>query len=198
MFVVGLAVSVITGLTASWMVAPAAGWFVAACLYDVLVWRSIAGMDADQTRDHARAEDPSRAARELLLLIVNVASLLAVVVLVVATSRADKGTAFAYGVLALATVAASWVLLHTVFTLRYAARYYGSEPAGGVFFNTDEPPCYADFAYIAFTIGMSFAVSDPAVISTDYRKLVLQHTFFAYVYGTTIVATTVSLVVGLF
>ncbi|WP_333618155.1 DUF1345 domain-containing protein [Dietzia sp.] len=198
MFVVGLAVMFVASPALGWMVAPAAGWFVAAVLYDVLVWRSISRMDAEETRKHAQVEDPSRAARELLLLSVNVASIIAVVILIVATSHVSKHVGFAYAVLALATVAASWVLLHTMFTLRYAALYYSVDPPDGVYFNENKRPCYADFAYIAFTIGMSFAVSDPAVITTEFRKLVLQHTFLAYIYGTTIVATTVSLIVGLF
>jgi uncharacterized membrane protein len=55
----------------------------------------------------------------------------------------------------LASVVLSWAMVHTVFTLNYARLYYRG-PDGGVDFNQREPPRYSDFAYLAFTIGMTF------------------------------------------
>ena len=49
--------------------------------------------------------------------------------------------------------------MHTVFTLCYARLYY-LDPTGGIDFNQDEEPAYVDFAYLAFTIGMTYQVSD--------------------------------------
>ena len=48
--------------------------------------------------------------------------------------------------------------MHTLYALRYGDLYYG-DPIGGIDFNDDEPPDYLDFAYLAFTIGMTFQVS---------------------------------------
>ena len=59
----------------------------------------------------------------------------------------------------LASVVASWAAIHTVFALRYA-RMYLTDGAGGIDFHQDEPPRYTDFAYVAVTVGMSFAISD--------------------------------------
>ena len=61
--------------------------------------------------------------------------------------------------LAVVSTALSWGLVHTLFTLRYASLYYHG-PDGGVNFNQAEPPNYGDFAYLAFTVGMTFQVSD--------------------------------------
>jgi uncharacterized membrane protein len=46
-------------------------------------------------------------------------------------------------------IVASWAVVHTVFTLRYAALYY-KEPDGGADFNEDDKPTYV-VAYLAFT-----------------------------------------------
>ncbi len=46
-----------------------------------------------------------------------------------------------------------------MYTTCYARLYYTGED-GGIDFNEDEPPTYIDFAYLAFTIGMTFQVSD--------------------------------------
>ncbi len=49
----------------------------------------------------------------------------------------------------------AWAAVHTVFTTRYARLYYSGSD-GGIDFNQDDPPQYSDFAYLAFTIGMTF------------------------------------------
>jgi uncharacterized membrane protein len=98
--------------------------------------------------------------------------------------------------LAVGSVVVSWVLVHTLFTVRYARLYY-LPPAGGIDFNDDEPPQYSDFAYIAFTIGMTFQVSDTDVRSKAVRRAALQQALLSFPLGTVIIATTVNLVAGL-
>jgi uncharacterized membrane protein len=98
--------------------------------------------------------------------------------------------------LSLISVAASWAMVHTVFTMRYAALYYG-HPEGGIDFNDGERPAYPDFAYFAFTIGMSYAVSDTNVGSATIRRAVLRHSLLSYLFGTGILATTINLVASL-
>lgn len=46
-----------------------------------------------------------------------------------------------------------------MFTLKYARLYY-SGTAWGIDFNGTGAPDYPDFAYLAFTIGMTFQISD--------------------------------------
>ena len=57
------------------------------------------------------------------------------------------------------TVVVSWLAINVDYTLRYAHLYY-TEPTGGVDFNGIKEPDYRDFAYLAFTIGMTYQVSD--------------------------------------
>src|SRR5262249_26430168 len=63
---------------------------------------------------------------------------------------------------AVATVVLSWTLINTVYTLRYADQDFGSARGGIEFGGEDgqERPSYRDFAYVAFTIGMTYQVSN--------------------------------------
>lgn len=195
---VGVVVALLTGTLTSWWHAPAAGWGAAALVYDIWVWRRIAPMDADQTRTHARQEDPRRSTRDFLILSANAASIVAVVIVMVSGNKADNGGAkVALAILALLVVAASWLMLHTIFTLRYTELYYTSKPEGGIDFNQDEPPQYLDIAYMTFSLGMTYQVSDTAIKSHDIRVEALKHSLLAYVFATLILAATINLVIGL-
>jgi uncharacterized membrane protein len=85
--------------------------------------------------------------------------------------------------------------VHTVYVLRYARLYY-SPPEGGIDFH-GEAPDYGDFAYLAITIGMCFQVSDTDLAGKRVRRVALHHALLAYIFGTGIVATTVSAVAAL-
>ena len=80
--------------------------------------------------------------------------------------------------------------------LRYAQLYY-TEPDGGVSFNQDTPPRYLDFAYLAFTIGMTYQVSDTGISQKRMRHIVLRHAILAFVFGTTIIAVAINAVANL-
>jgi uncharacterized membrane protein len=95
------------------------------------------------------------------------------------------------------TIALSWGVVHTVFALRYARLYY-SEPVGGIDFKTKtEQPDYRDFAYVAFTIGMTFQVSDTDVTAHKIRRTVLRHALLSFFFGAVILATTVNVIASL-
>jgi uncharacterized membrane protein len=80
--------------------------------------------------------------------------------------------------------------------LRYAKLYYVDDN-GGVSFNQDEPPQYTDFAYLAFTLGATFQVSDTNLEKHNIRVTVLRHALLSYLFGSVILAATVNLVAGL-
>jgi uncharacterized membrane protein len=90
----------------------------------------------------------------------------------------------------------SWTVVQTLFTFHYARLYY-SHPAGGIDFNQEAPPRYADFAYLAFTVGMTFQVSDTALHSSALRAATLRQALLSYLLGAVILATTINLVAGL-
>ena len=154
-------------------------------------------MHAEEPRTHARAEDPRRATRDFLILCANAAAIIAVIVVMVSGNQAKGGAKVSLALLAILVVAASWLMLHTIFILRYAEVYYAANPGGGVEFNQDEPPKYTDFAYLGFTLGMTFQVSDTNLTTTQIRTEALKQGILGYVFSTVILAATINLVIGL-
>jgi uncharacterized membrane protein len=101
-----------------------------------------------------------------------------------------------YILLSILSVATSWTLLHTVFTLRYAHLYYGDDLTQGVWprgldFPHEPEPDYLDFAYFSFVIGMTSQVSDVAVSSKDMRRLALMHGVISFLFNVVIIALTI-------
>lgn len=197
MLAVGVVVLLAIGFLWSWWAAPAAGWGAAALVYDIWVWTIIAPMNTEQTRLHARMEDPRRSTRDFLILCANAAAIIAVVFVIGNGSDAPKGEKIALAIVALTVVAASWLMLHTLFTLRYTELYYAALPEGGIDFNQDEPPRYTDIAYMAFSLGMTYQVSDTAIKDHSIRAEALKHSLLAFVFATLILATTINLVINL-
>ena len=196
MLAVGIVVGVVVGALTSWALAPLAGWAAAAATFSLWVWLSVGRMSADQTRTHATREDPSRSATDVLVLSASVASLGAVGAVLVVASSAKGATAGILAGAAIVSVALSWFLIHTLFMLRYALLYY-SDDAHGVDFNQDEPPRYVDFGYLAFTLGMTFQVSDTDLQTYRIRATALRHAMLSYLFGAVILATTINLVAGI-
>ncbi|MBP2412743.1 putative membrane protein [Arthrobacter stackebrandtii] len=196
MLVCGAAATAISGLLGAWVYAPAVGWTVAALIYNAWVWLKIAPMDATQTAIHAMEEDPGRNISDLLILLAALGSLAAVVLVMVGSKDVGGQGRLLLALLAMTCTAMSWLMVHTVFTLRYAEIYYSGEP-GGIGFNQDEPPQYMDIAYMAFSVGMTYQVSDTNITTRAMRSAVFRHSLLAFVFGTGILATTINLVVSL-
>ena len=196
----GLGGIVVAGIAvaegASWSVAALGATDVAALVFVAWVWISIAGADARATGLRARAEDASRAAAEAVLLGAGAASLIAVLFTLAEASHTQAPDRGMLTALALASVALAWSAVHTVYALRYARLYY-TPPDGGIDFKGGDSPNYLDFAYLALTIGMTFQVSDTDLLGHRVRRQALHHALTSYLFGTVIVAITVSSVASL-
>jgi uncharacterized membrane protein len=201
--VVGVVAAVATGAVGDWDYAASVGWDFAAGVFLVWTWSVIGGMDAEATATHATREDPTRRVTQVIVLAASVASLAGVGYLLVQASSAKGATQGLVAALGVASVAVSWFVVHTLFALHYALLYYGpgdgepTEKAGGVDFNQREPPRYTDFAYLAFTIGMTFQVSDTQLTTHPLRVTALRHALLSYLFGSLILAATVNLIVSL-
>jgi uncharacterized membrane protein len=203
--VIGVAAAAATGLLGDWNYASAVGFDVAGALFLSTTWLSVGRMDAAATAKHATREDPTRRMTRLIILAAAVASLAGVATLLLGTtSGANRAGA---AVLGLGSVAIAWLVVHSLFTLHYAQLYYGpgggdpGQPgagaAGGIDFGLDSPPRYSDFAYLAFTIGMTYQLSDTPLTTRALRSSVLRHALLAYLFGSLILGASVNLVVSL-
>jgi uncharacterized membrane protein len=190
----GVVTGAVVTVPASWPYGLMIGWMVAATVFLIWVWTTIWPMDAARTAAHAVREDPGRAGSDLIVLVAALASLGAVALLL--TSSSAGGSKDLRALVSVAGVAFGWGAIHTVFTVRYANLYY-SGGDGGIDFNSAEKPRYSDFAYLAFTLGMTYQVSDTDLSSRDIRRMVLRHSLLSYLFGTVIIAAMINLVAGL-
>lgn len=196
MLIGGVAATALAGFFGQWFYSPAVGWAVAALIYNSTIWATIAPMDHVRTAVHAREVDPGIRTSDLLILLAALGSLAAVVLVMIGSKDLTGGSRFFLALLAMSCTAMSWLMVHTLFTLRYATIYYDGEP-GGIGFNQDEPPQYTDIAYMAFSVGMTYQVSDTDITTRAMRSAVFRHSLLAFVFGTGILATTINLVVSL-
>ena len=195
-FGAGLAAFGVSWLATPWQAAALIGWNVAATVFILWIWLIVRGMDGEATAKHAVIEDLSRRTADLVLIFASVISLIGVgLSLLQASDIGGLAKALTVGV-ASVTVILSWATVHTVYMLRYARLYYAE--GGGVDFNEDRAPGYMDFAYLAFTIGMTYQVSDTSIGSKAVRRTALYHAYMSYLFGTVVVAMTINVVAGLF
>lgn len=190
---VGIAVGVGSSVPATWRYGLLAGWIGGAAVYLLWTWLTIWPMDAKRTGAHALREDPGAKRSDLIIVVAALASLIAVGLLLTGSSRGSKIAEAGISVL---SVALAWAVVHTNFTLRYARMYYTGDD-GGIDFNEDDPPQYSDFAYLAFTVGMAFQVSDTDIKAKAIRATVLRQGLIAYVFGAVVIASVINLVAGL-
>src|SRR5207249_477528 len=134
---------------------------------------------------------------EALLVSASVASLVGVVFGIVKAHQSERVLDVVLTSASVLTVALSWAIVHTVFALRYAHQYY-TPPVGGIDFKSGEyEPDYRDFAYLAFTVGMTYQVSDTEVGRREMRRTVLRHALLSYVFGAIILALVVNVIASL-
>ena len=182
-----------------WKLALVAGWDAGALTFLLSTWPIIARADGVRAHLLATREDPTRATSTALLVGASVASLAGVGFTLHQAGHESGPLRVLLIGLGVLTVALSWTVANTVYTLRYAHLHFASQPAGIKFGGLDEdaPPSYRDFAYVAFTIGMCYQVSDTTLGASRIRRAALTHAGLSYVFGVVIVAGSVNLISGL-
>ncbi|MFT4211776.1 MAG: DUF1345 domain-containing protein [Microbacterium sp.] len=173
-----------------------AGWAAFAGVNVAWILLALWPMDGAQTRAHARRDDPGRTTAGFVAVIGSLASLGAVLVVLVQTEDTPRWESFVLAAVAVVSVAASWLLIQVDYMLRLAAVYF-ADPEGGIDFHQDEDPTYTDFAYVSFGLGMTYQIADTDVRTNAIRRLVIAQTLLAYLFGAVILATVINLVTGL-
>ena len=190
----GLIVAGLATLAGVPEIAALAGWTVAAGGLLIWVWRISWPRDHDGTKRLAEEEGRTRVT-DAVVLSAAVVSLAAVVEALIRSGTTDA-VGVVTVVLGILVVILSWALVNTVFALKFARLYY-SGGDGGIDFGQSDRPTYSDFAYLAFTVGMSFSVPDTQIQDTSIRKVGLGHALLSYLFGTVVIAVAVNLVTNL-
>ncbi len=168
------------------------GWCAAAVLWLVLVLRGMLGASPAFLRRRAAQLDEGKWAMLAATLAAAVAAILAVVWDMAAATRPAPLPAV---LLDLAAVFLAWAFLHVLFATHYAHAYWLA--GGGVEFPGNDKPDFGEFLYFAFTIGMTFQVSDATTSSRAMRQLALLHGVVAFFFNAVILAAAVSVAAGL-
>jgi uncharacterized membrane protein len=195
----GLAVTLVLLPILPWPAALIAGWDAAALTYLASIWPIILRANSAQAEQLATREDETRSSATVLLVAASVASLLGVGgALGLAGRESGPGRILLIG-LAVVTVLLSWTVVNTVSTLHYAHRDFDSTAPGIALGDAagQERPTYRDFAYVAFTIGMTYQVSDTTVRDPRIRRAVLSQALLSYLFGVVIIGGSVNLIAGL-
>ena len=179
-----------------WQVALLVAWDVAAIVFALWTWLVVWRLDGERTAQHAVREDPSRGAADVTMMLASVFSLAAVGFMLYESANLHGAGQYLGITFSVLSVVVSWFTVHTLFALHYAEQYY-TTPHGGIDFGKTSAPTYQDFAYVAFTIGMTFQVSDTNLETAAIRKTALQHALLSYLFGTVIVASTINLILSL-
>ena len=191
---------IVAGLVATawvvWQAAILVGWDAAALCFLVWTWVRVGPMDAASTKHHANIEDRSRPISEAIVLTAGVALLAAVGLVLLRAGQSHGGTKAYLITIGIISVGLSWATVHTIFMLRYTRSHYQA-PHGAVDFNEKDPPAYLDFAYLAFTVGMTFQVSDTNLTTKAVRRIALRHALMSYLFGAVIVALAINVVASL-
>ncbi len=197
----GCAVALFFVLPGAWtaMARVLVSWNAGALLFMAWIFLRMRRLSADQLRAKYKEEDPT--AIVILVTVICAALLsLAAIVALLSTVRQVTGIARAEHVtLAALTVADSWLLVPTIFTLHYADAFYSAAEADRPLLFPQTPrPRFWDFAYFSFTIAAACQTADVATLTTSIRKTVVAQSLIAFVFNASILGFAVNVSAGLF
>jgi uncharacterized membrane protein len=174
-------------------VAVLAGFDLAALAFIASLTGLFRSSKAREMRAHSAENDANRG----VALIITVATCAAILVAVGLELSGGPSPLGKVGIVA--TLLIAWTFSNLVFALHYAHVYYikgESGDRGGLQFPEEPEPDYWDFAYFAFTLGMTFQTSDVSITRRDVRKVALWHSLAAFVFNLGILAFTINTLAG--
>ncbi len=197
-FTIFLLTMLLTGGVAATLVPPARalliGFDAGALLFLALSARLFDRAGAARLRQRAAENEPDHGWLTLFALVV-----VAVVLTAVGTELSGRGGRQAAGIaLGAGTLSLAWLFANLLAAIHYAHLWYseaeGGDAGGIAFPGGDTTPDYWDFAYFAFTIGMTFQVSDAVITARPVRRAALLHAVIAFLYNIAVIALSVSLI----
>jgi len=180
-----------------WGDAVAMAFDAAALVFLVSLIPLVRDADSAQMRAHSAGNDANR---YLVLVLTTLLAFAVMAALAGEMREARQGASLAAAKL-IVTLLLIWLFANSVYTLHYAHAFYTCDPAcgkdaGGLEFPGTATPTYADFAYFAFTLGMTFQTSDVTVASPAMRRIVLLHCFGAFVFNIGVIAFAINVLGG--
>lgn len=175
-----------------WQLTVTLAWDVMAVTYVVMVAAQLRpeGPRGKVADSFISVADDTHAIAGALLLAAVLASLVAVGFGLTKARQIGGVPAAILTITSVSAIASGWVVVHLHAAVHYG-RLYLDERA--IDFGTDEPTFW-DFAYLAFTVGMTYQVSDTAVTGGRTRRAVLVHALISFAFGVVIIASAINVV----
>lgn len=198
LFVVLLVVAAPIGVaTLGWRHGLLLGFDIAAVAFLLSLVPLFRGSGADDMRERSKTNDANRT--ELLGL---TGAVMLVVLTAIAAEVMDKGQKAPAAIgLIVGTLAIAWLFSNMIYALHYAHLYYlerdgGGGDQGGLDIPDCDEPDYWDFAYFAYTLGMTFQTSDVEITSRGVRRVALFQCLAAFVFNIGVLAFSVNVLGG--
>ncbi len=165
-----------------------------------LILRGLVFFSADgpMTRERVSQDEPNRKALMVSIISLSILATGTVGQALTAVGKHPQGQARILLVLSVAAVLLSWVVLHTTFGVHYARLYYEAKDIhghpfkegrrSGFHFPETETPNYLDFLYVAFTVALTYSMSDVVVENPLMRRTVLIHSLISFFFYSTALA----------
>jgi uncharacterized membrane protein len=173
-------------------------WNFGVVLFLILLYAWMTRLSAQEICLRFIEED---AAAPVILAFAIAAALLSLVAIVdiLSTIKQSVGTErSAHLALAACTIASSWTLVPTLFTLHYADMFYSATPDDRpLHFPQTAMPVFWDFAYFSFTIAAACQTADVATNELGIRKVVIAHTVISFVFNAAVLGFAINVTAGL-
>jgi uncharacterized membrane protein len=177
------------------------GWDFLGITYISISVITLFNTQSKRIRAIAQKQDRGHQILFILLLLASFSCML-LIALLIKTNRIWVLNKDLLTLIYLSGVIVCWLMLHIIFTFRYAHMFYGNDKdnksthRGGLGFPGNLEPDYLDFAYFSFVIGMTFQVSDVTILDRVIRRTVLFHALIAFVFNTVIIALSVNAIMN--
>jgi uncharacterized membrane protein len=155
-------------------------------------------LDSRQLRERYRDEDPTAPVILLVVVTASLLSVLAIVVFLSTLKHVPPGERLAHLVLAAVTIADSWLIVPTMYTLHYADAYYSADPQKPpLSFPQTTEPVFWDFVYFSFTIAAACQTADVATTDVSVRRSVVVHSVISFLFNASILGFAINVSAGL-
>ncbi|MFI5329543.1 MAG: DUF1345 domain-containing protein [Desulfobaccales bacterium] len=188
-----------------WETSFLAGWILGVGGYLVLLGIVIVSADGPMTQERVSKDEPNRMALLVMTVFLSIFGTGIVGVLLTAVGKHSTGHSRLLLALSVIAVLLSWFYLHTAFGQHYARLYYEAKDIhgrpfkdgrrSGFHFPGTETPTYLDFLYVAFTLALTYSMSDVNVESELMRRTVLLHSLVSFFFYSTVLAGVLNAIV---
>ncbi len=177
------------------------GWCAGIAVYLALAWWLAETFDAEHTRARSRSLDQPNVLILVIMLTAVGVSVTVIAMLLMQVKQMDGLQRVSHIALGMVSLAASWLVIHTIYAFHYAHRYYQLEQSdkvagAGLDFPGKLDPDYFDFLYFSFVVGMTSQVSDVQVTSREMRRITLVHSVLAFGFNMLVLALSINVVAG--